>query len=1068
MKIVLISTDDLRGGAARAAYRLQQGLRQIGQECQMLVRYKRSPDENVVSIVDPHILEKSAEALLLEGAIQQHYIDAHRTDISNSSFTLPYPGFDLTGLPQIQEADVINLHWVAHLQSPPTLRNLLSLHKPIVWTLHDEWPFTGGCHYSAGCEGYRHDCAACPQLADDVYELPSAVLQDKLAYFQDAHMTVVTPSRWLAERAAESKLFGAQRIEVIPNSVNTDVYLPIPKAEAKHRLGIGAEVATLLFGAQDGREKRKGFAVLLEALQACLGDERIQKLAANGRLKVLSLGRTAPDLATLSLPIHSLGYTDSDEEICLAYSAADVFVLPSLEDNLPNTMLEAMSCGTPVIGSRVGGIPELVIDGLTGFLVAPGEVRQLAEALLTAILDPTRLSGMSQRCRQVIEQGYALPTQATRYLALYSDLCKTATHEARISPRGIKHSHESMARLEPELGAHFSAIFDSILLTALRDFTFTAYRQWQTSEADRAARLTVIEEQGRQLGEIEAERNDLRYQLADLQQHLEAAEADRTARLTVIEKQGQQLGQVEAERNDLRFQLTDLQRHFEAAEADRAARLTVIEEQGQQLSQVEAERNDLRFQLIDLQRHFEAAEADRAARLTVIEEQGQQLSQVEAERNDLRFQLTDLQRHFEAAEADRAARLTVIEEQGQRLGQVEAERTRLQTQLSNARNSLQQIQQQLAENEEIRSNQVSLIEAQEDQLRMSLAQLRKLQELFRTIQSGRVYKLVRRLGGWKWFEQKLNPPPQTANSQPAVETSDKIAMAETAQPMSITDPALIAYQAAIDAFNATQPNQELLDGIRAYNHLQIDNLNSIRSLKRNLILDIGASPHGYALERALELGVTLYVGIGLDVTAAQCVRVDSGSTGLLFNMDATALQFPAEIFDIVISLSTFEHVLDVSTTLSEIARVLRPDGIALISFEPIWSCSLGHHLHHLGHCAQTVPPWAHLIWSANEMRQFLTGRWPPDAPISIDQAIEWIYEGHDINRLTVRQLRTDFANSPLQIEWIVDMKEENIDLAAAQAASEATGLTIEELITRGLSVLLKKEARPQGTRIGID
>jgi glycosyltransferase involved in cell wall biosynthesis len=576
LKIVHVSTFDTQGGAARAAYRLQQGLCQIGQDCQMLVRYKYSVDENVVSIVDPRILEQSAEALFVEGAIQQHYINAHRTDISNSSFTLPYPGFDLSELPQIQKADIINLHWVAYLQSPPALRKLLSLHKPIVWTLHDERPFTGGCHYSAGCEGYRLNCAACPQLADDYYALPSTILQDNLTYLQDSHITIVTPSRWLAERTAESRLFGRQRIEVIPYSIDADVYHPIAKVEAKHRLGMGPEVITLLFGAQDGREKRKGFRVLLDALQRCLDDKRIQQLVADGRLKVLSLGYADPDLAATGLPIHALGYTDSDEEICLAYSAADVFVLPSLEDNLPNTMLEAMSCGTPVIGSRVGGIPELVIDGSTGFLVPPGDARQLTEALLAAIFDPTRLSGMGHRCRQVIEQGYTLHTQATRYLTLYTDLCKTAKHEPPVSLRRTERSDEQKAKLEPELGVHFNTIYDSLLSTALHDFAFTTYRQWQTSEADRAARLQVIKEQGQRLGEIDAERNNLRFQLDDLRRQFEASEADRAARLQVIEEQGRRLSEIEAERHNLQQQLAE-------SEEIRGNQASLIEAQEHQL-----------------------------------------------------------------------------------------------------------------------------------------------------------------------------------------------------------------------------------------------------------------------------------------------------------------------------------------------------------------------------------------------------------------------------------------------------------------------------------------------------
>ncbi len=199
-----------------------------------------------------------------------------------------------------------------------------------------------------------------------------------------------------------------------------------------------------------------------------------------------------------------------------------------------------------------------------------------------------------------------------------------------------------------------------------------------------------------------------------------------------------------------------LRSHLTECEIDRAVRLQVIERQGQRLGEVEAERNSLRFQLDDLQQQFEAAEADRAARLQVIEEQGRRLGEIEAERNSLRFQLDDLQRQFEAVEADRAADLQVIEEQGQRLGDIETKCNDLQTQLASARGNLQQFQQQFTENEEIRSNQASLLEAQEHQVQVSMAQLRKLQQLVQTIQRGRVYHAVRRLGGWKWFDNLLS------------------------------------------------------------------------------------------------------------------------------------------------------------------------------------------------------------------------------------------------------------------------------------------------------------------------
>jgi ubiquinone/menaquinone biosynthesis C-methylase UbiE len=236
----------------------------------------------------------------------------------------------------------------------------------------------------------------------------------------------------------------------------------------------------------------------------------------------------------------------------------------------------------------------------------------------------------------------------------------------------------------------------------------------------------------------------------------------------------------------------------------------------------------------------------------------------------------------------------------------------------------------------------------------------------------------------------------------------------------------------------------------------INQFNSMRSLRGSLLLEIGASPHGYSLERALKLGVALYIGIGLDVTSPGYVRSDWDNVGLLLNMDATSLQFPAEMFDAVFSISTFEHILDVETALSEIARVLKPGGRALVSFEPIWSCSYGHHLHHFGDCAKCIPPWAHLVWGPDQMRQALVEEWPANAPLSLDEAINWIYYDNSINRLDLRQFIKILNEGPLEIEWIVKMKDEEIKQDLILKASEATRLSIEELKIKGLTVLCTK------------
>ena len=268
---------------------------------------------------------------------------------------------------------------------------------------------------------------------------------------------------------------------------------------------------------------------------------------------------------------------------------------------------------------------------------------------------------------------------------------------------------------------------------------------------------------------------------------------------------------------------------------------------------------------------------------------------------------------------------------------------------------------------------------------------------------------------------------------------------------------LAEYRASIDGFNSSQPNKALLDGIRAFNHETVNELNKVRPLRETLVLDIGASPHGYALERALEHGARLYVGVGLDISRPQVVVGAGGSLGMLLKGDAASLPISSDTFDLVLSISTFEHVLDVDAVLSEIARVLRVGGQALLTFEPIWSSPYGHHLHHFGECAKVVPPWSHLTHTPEQFRAAMADRWPKDASVSLDQAVEWVYFDREINRLTVRDYRERFRQSGLEVEWMVDLKEPSPDESAAKAAA-ATGLSVDDLTTKGLSVLLRKSA----------
>jgi ubiquinone/menaquinone biosynthesis C-methylase UbiE len=268
-------------------------------------------------------------------------------------------------------------------------------------------------------------------------------------------------------------------------------------------------------------------------------------------------------------------------------------------------------------------------------------------------------------------------------------------------------------------------------------------------------------------------------------------------------------------------------------------------------------------------------------------------------------------------------------------------------------------------------------------------------------------------------------------------------------------PKLDAYVKNIDAYNAAQSNSEMLDAIRNYNHSIINSLNTIKSLSGLRILDVGASPHGYALEEALALGVSEYVGIGLDISEDFSIETRAGH-GKLAYMNAESLTFKDNEFDVIVTMSTFEHIGDLCMALSEFRRVLKPQGCALISFEPIWTCSYGHHLHHIGEISKFVPDWSHLLWPKEEMMKYLNDCWPQNAPLSVPEACAWIYEDNVLNRKGIKEIQTILFECQMRIEWIVPLLDENRNEEQLTAAIEKTGLSREDLMTKGLSVLLFK------------
>lgn len=433
MKIVIINTYDIQGGAARAAYRLHTGLTHRGHDSIMLVRYKSSSDNKVLAVETNMPADAEDEVFGCE-MLSQYYIEQNRSELSNTLFSFPYPGCDIAEHPAIKTADVLNLHWISFFQSPSTIRKLLNLGKPIIWTMHDQNAFTGGCHYSAGCTGYESDCIPCPQLVKDPNCLPAAVLNEKRSMFNSDNLFIVSPSRWLAECARKSCVFMNRRTEAIPNALDVEMFQSHDKIKAKKSFGLEADDVLVLVGADSGRERRKGFHIVREVITRCLQDLHFCKLVKEGRMHLFAFGSHQEKIDHMGFPVRKLGHIKDDHELSVAYAAADLFLFPSLEDNLPNTILESLSCGTPVLAFATGGVPEIIEDSVDGYLIPAFDISLMTARLLDCICNASLLSTLSANARKKAEMVYALDIQASSYEKLFLE----AIHRSSIKTISVR------------------------------------------------------------------------------------------------------------------------------------------------------------------------------------------------------------------------------------------------------------------------------------------------------------------------------------------------------------------------------------------------------------------------------------------------------------------------------------------------------------------------------------------------------------------------------------------------------------------------------------------------------
>lgn len=407
MKVLHLSTSDIDGGAARAAYRLHQGLLQLDIDSKMLVRAKFSTDPSVIGY-KPLIAKLGSK---LDSHPLRKYPKRKKLMFSSQWF----PDTVVSKVRAINP-DIVHLHWTCN--GYLRIESLTKLKKPLVWTLHDMWAFTGGCHYSQGCDRYTKGCGSCPQLgSSDPYDLSWHNWQRKAKTLHNLDLTIVSPSRWLANCAKASPLFENCRIEVIPNGIDVGVYKPINQSAAREALNLPQDKQLVLFGAgSTSGDPRKGFHHLLAALQKLDAD------LWSDRLELVIFGESKPQNALpLQFQARYLGRLNDDISLALAYSSADFFIAPSQEDNLPNTVVEALSCGTPCLAFDIGGMPDLIDHKKTGYLAQPFEINDLTKGVEWILENPERLKIISSHAREHAVENFSMEPRSKQILSLYKE-----------------------------------------------------------------------------------------------------------------------------------------------------------------------------------------------------------------------------------------------------------------------------------------------------------------------------------------------------------------------------------------------------------------------------------------------------------------------------------------------------------------------------------------------------------------------------------------------------------------------------------------------------------------------
>ncbi len=408
MNVLILSTHDQQGGAAIAAYRLLDALNKNGFDANMLTIDKKSDNPKVIEVGNS--LLNKGRFVAERGAIFIHnnFSKKNLFDISIAN-----TGVSITNHPAFKKADIIHLHWINQgMLSVREIGKIVASGKKIVWTMHDMWPFTGICHHARDCKQFETGCGLCPYLNNpSKNDISYYIYLKKQAAYSLGNIHFVACSNWLKELALKSKLTNGHKVTAIANPIDTEVYSPKDKVAVRNRMNLPLHKKIILFAAAKVSDKRKGIDYLIEASKI------IAQQNNNNCLFLIAGGNREEIVEQLALPAISVGYVTSDKMSNL-YNAADLFVTPSLQENLPNTIMESMACGTPCVGFNIGGIPEMIDHKQNGYVASYKDAQDLAKGLMWVLHETT--GTLASNARNKVLENYSENIIAKKYIDVYN------------------------------------------------------------------------------------------------------------------------------------------------------------------------------------------------------------------------------------------------------------------------------------------------------------------------------------------------------------------------------------------------------------------------------------------------------------------------------------------------------------------------------------------------------------------------------------------------------------------------------------------------------------------------